>query len=65
MIGYLLLKPFLTRRAGRPLAGVAGIMIYISLDELLPMAHRYGHGHLVISGIILGMLIMAISLIML
>ncbi|RPJ32200.1 MAG: zinc transporter ZupT, partial [Planctomycetaceae bacterium] len=47
------------------LAAVAGIMIYISLDELLPMAHRYGHGHLVISGIVLGMLIMAVSLLML
>ena len=47
------------------LALMAGIMIYISLDELLPMAHRYGHGHLVITGIVLGMLIMAGSLLML
>jgi ZIP family zinc transporter len=43
----------------------AGVMIYISLDELLPMAHRYGHGHLVIGGIVAGMLVMAISLLML
>lgn len=43
----------------------AGVMIYISLDELLPMAHRYGHGHLVIGGIVAGMLIMAMSLLML
>lgn len=66
LIGYLVLMPFLssTVLAGT-LAFVAGIMIYISLDELLPMAHRYGHGHLVISGVILGMLIMAISLMML
>ncbi|MGE5294134.1 MAG: zinc transporter ZupT [Solirubrobacterales bacterium] len=66
LIGYLLLMPFLTNTllAGT-LAFVAGVMIYISLDELLPMAHRYGHGHLVISGVILGMLIMALSLIML
>jgi ZIP family zinc transporter len=40
-------------------------MIYISLDELLPVAHRYGHGHLVIACIVLGMLIMAVSLLML
>jgi ZIP family zinc transporter len=40
-------------------------MVYISLDELLPMAHRYGHGHLVIGGVVLGMLIMAVSLLML
>ena len=44
---------------------VAGVMIYISLDELLPTAHRYGHGHLVIGGVVLGMLIMAASLLML
>ena len=40
-------------------------MIYIALDELLPTAHRYGHGHLVIGGVVLGMLIMALSLLML
>jgi ZIP family zinc transporter len=64
--GYLVLRPFLSDQllAG-VLALVSGIMIYISLDELLPMAHRYGHGHLVISGVTLGMLIMALSLVML
>ena len=41
----------------------AGVMIYISFMELLPMAHRYGH--LVIGGIVAGMLVMAISLLML
>jgi ZIP family zinc transporter len=46
------------------LAFVSGIMVYISLDELLPMAHRYGRGHLVIGGIVLGMLIMAASLLL-
>jgi len=40
-------------------------MIYISLDELLPLAHRYGHGHLVIVGIVLGMVVMAVSLLLL
>jgi ZIP family zinc transporter len=47
------------------LALISGIMVYISLDELLPMAHRYGHGHLVISGVTLGMAIMALSLLIL
>jgi ZIP family zinc transporter len=62
-VGYLILLPFLTPAvlAGL-LAFIAGIMIYVSLDELLPLAHRYGHGHLVIVGIVTGMLIMAISL---
>jgi len=66
LVGYLLLMPFLTPTVlAGTLAFVAGIMIYISLDELLPMAHTYGHGHLVISGVTLGMLMMAVSLLML
>jgi len=65
VIGYLILLPFLTPTVlAGSLAFVAGVMIYISLDELLPTAHRYGHGHLVIGGIVVGMLIMAISLLM-
>lgn len=66
LVGYALLRPFLSPDllAGL-LAFVAGIMIYISVDELLPMAHRYGHSHTVIIGIISGMIIMAASLIML
>jgi len=66
LLGYLLLMPFLTPMVlAGTLAFVAGVMIYIALDELLPTAHRYGHGHLVIGGIVLGMLIMAASLLML
>ena len=65
-VGYLILLPFLSEQLlAALLALVAGIMVYISLDELLPMAHRYGHGHTVILGIVLGMLIMAISLLLL
>ncbi|MDP8262346.1 MAG: zinc transporter ZupT [Candidatus Ancaeobacter aquaticus] len=45
-------------------AAVAGIMVYISLDELLPAAREYGKGHLAIGGLICGMLIMAISLVL-
>jgi ZIP family zinc transporter len=66
IVGYLVLLPFLTPVfLAALLAFVAGVMIYISLDELLPMAHSYGHGHLVIAGIVLGMLVMAVSLLML
>ena len=65
-LGYLILMPFLSPALlAALLAFVAGIMVYISLDELLPMAHAYGHGHLVIGGIVAGMLIMAVSLLML
>ncbi len=42
---------------------VAGVMVYISLDELLPTASKYGNHHTSIWGFILGMLVMAISLI--
>ena len=66
LLGFLVLMPFLTETVlAATLAFVAGVMIYISLDELLPTAHRYGHGHLVIGGVVLGMLIMAASLLML
>jgi len=66
VIGFLILLPFLSEGLlASLLAFVAGIMVYISVDELLPMAHRYGHNHTVILGIILGMFIMALSLLML
>jgi ZIP family zinc transporter len=44
------------------LAAVAGIMIYISLDELLPTAEKYGKHHIAIAGVVIGMAIMGISL---
>lgn len=63
LIGYLLLMPFLTPDVlSTTLGVVAGIMVYISLDEILPMAHRYGREHLVILGVVVGMGIMALSL---
>ena len=63
LIGYLLLMPFLTPEVlSTTLAVVAGIMVYISFDEILPMAHRYGREHLVILGVVIGMGIMALSL---
>ncbi|HSV26729.1 MAG TPA: zinc transporter ZupT, partial [Sedimentisphaerales bacterium] len=64
--GYLLLQPFLTPGliAGL-MAAIGGIMVYVSLDELLPMAHKVGHGHIVILGIMIGMAVMAVSLMLL
>ena len=44
------------------LSAVAGIMIFISLDELLPTAEKYGKHHIAISGVVAGMAVMAISL---
>ena len=47
------------------LAAVAGIMIYISLDELLPTAEKYGKHHIAIAGVVAGMAIMGTSLLLL
>lgn len=66
VIGFLILYSFMTDSfLSALLAFVAGIMVYISLDELLPVAHLYGHNHTVILGVISGMLIMALSLLLL
>ena len=63
LIAYLFLMPFWSPLVnGIVLASVAGIMIYISLDELLPTAEKYGEHHISISGLIAGMIIMALSL---
>lgn len=65
LIGYLLLRTFLNDALfGIVFAGVAGIMVFISLDELLPSAREYGEHHLSIYGLIAGMIVMAISLLM-
>ncbi len=65
IIGFLLLMPFLTPVVfGVLFAGVAGIMVFISLDELLPAAEEYGEHHLSIYGLIAGMGVMAISLLL-
>ena len=44
--------------------GVAGIMVYISLDELLPTSRAYGKGHDSLLGVVAGMLVMALSLLL-
>ena len=44
--------------------GVAGVMVYISLDELLPTSQAYGKSHDSIIGLVAGMAIMAISLLL-
>jgi len=50
---------------GFVLASVAGIMVFISLDELVPVARSFGEEHLSIVGIVAGMMVMALSLWML
>lgn len=63
LVGFTLLRPFFSPALmGLLFALVAGIMVFISLDELLPSAEEYGEHHLSIYGLIAGMAIMAISL---
>jgi ZIP family zinc transporter len=64
VVGFFLLFPFMGEATlGITFGMVAGIMVYISFDELLPAARVYGNAHTTITGITIGMLVMAISLI--
>lgn len=63
ILGYFLFMPYLTPFVmGLLIAGVAGIMVFISLDQLLPAAHKYDDHRTSIYGVVLGMFAMAISL---
>jgi ZIP family zinc transporter len=65
LIGYFILLNFFSDFVfGILFAGVAGIMVFISLDELLPSAQKYGEHHLSIYGLIGGMAVMALSLLL-
>jgi len=64
IVGFFLLLPLMGELTfGITFGCVAGIMVYISFDELLPSARLYGNSHTTILGITLGMLVMAISLV--
>ncbi|WP_456276711.1 zinc transporter ZupT [Bacillus sp. AK128] len=65
LVAYLVLMPYLNDvMFGIIFAAVAGIMVFISLDELLPAAKQYDEAHLSIYGVIGGMAVMAISLLL-
>lgn len=65
LIGYLFLfRLFNDITFGIVFAAVAGIMVYISLDELLPSAREYGEPHLSIYGLVAGMVVMSVSLLL-
>lgn len=66
IVGMAVLLPFWSPLVNAVcLATVAGIMIYISFDELLPGSERYGHHHLALVGVITGMALMGLTLIVL
>lgn len=65
LIGWALLSQFLNDTVfGIVFAAVAGVMVFISLDELLPTAEKYGEHHHAIYGVIAGMAVMALSLLL-
>jgi len=72
IIAYAVLRFFVGGEAGAIppqvmgvlFGGVAGIMVYISLDELLPTSRAYGKGHDSLFGLAGGMLVMAVSLLL-
>ncbi|MFI3168032.1 MAG: zinc transporter ZupT [Bacillota bacterium] len=65
LIGWLLLMPIMSDAVfGIVFASVAGIMVFISIDELLPCAREYGKHHHAITGFVIGMMVMATSLLL-
>lgn len=65
IIGYLVLSPFLDDNVFGIIFGmIAGIMVFISFDELLPAAEEYGKHHHAIYGLVAGMTVMALVLLM-
>lgn len=65
IVAYFILLPYLNDiMFGIIFAAVAGIMVFISLDELLPAAKKYDEAHISIYGLIAGMAVMALSLLL-
>lgn len=65
IIGYLILMPFFNDVVfGVLFAAVAGIMVFIAIEELLPMAREYEKSKITIIGVIVGMMVMALSLLL-
>ncbi|MDO5387832.1 MAG: zinc transporter ZupT [Clostridia bacterium] len=63
--GWLILMPFMNDTLfGIIFSAVAGIMVFISFDELLPAAREYGEHHLSLYGLISGMIVMSVSLLL-
>jgi ZIP family zinc transporter len=61
-----ILLPFLNAAIlGYLLSGIAGLMVFISIDELMPVSKSYGYSHLPIMSFIIGMIVMILSLILL
>ncbi len=65
LLGYLVLAPFLSPFVFGSVFGViAGAMVFLAMDELLPTAKRYASGHDAVYGMVIGMACIALSLVL-
>jgi len=65
LVGYAILSSFFNDIVfGVIFAAVAGIMVFISLDELLPTAGQFDEHHMAVYGVVAGMVVMALSLLL-
>lgn len=65
ILGYVILQPFLSDAMFGIVFGIiAGVMVFLALDELLPAAKRYAQGHETVYGLTTGMVVMSISLVL-
>ncbi len=63
LAAYFIFMPFLSETLLMLIfCAVAGIMVFLTFDELLPLAREYGEHHLSIAGLIAGMLLMSLVL---
>jgi ZIP family zinc transporter len=66
VVGYLVLRPFLSDSLlGFIFAMVAGVMVFLAIDTLLPTARNSARGHPTVYGVLVGMSVMAASLVLL
>ncbi len=64
-LGYFALQPFLTQSVYGWIFGmIAGVMVFLALDELLPAAKKYAKGHETVYGMVTGMGAIALSLVL-
>lgn len=64
-IGYAILAPYLSDSVFGAVFGIiAGVMVFLALDELLPAAKKYARGHETVYGLVLGMAVLAVSLVL-
>ncbi len=65
IVGYFLFLQFFSEALiGIVYAAIAGIMVFIALDQLLPAAEEYGSHHVTVYGLVSGMAVMAVSLVL-